>query len=196
MHHFQKRSDDVSGTRLELAGISSYRPIITHSTKDRYSKPVVFFLSGNETEDLQIFIDPEVNLQLHHHREAMIESQRRTKSRSIAKKDPSKTAELLENLTQLKNGSRGAQLILAENKKHCEKTLEKIINKHKEIGFVQSPSMLASKILNRPGISAIPKLGRDLKQGSSITFELSSSEDEDDTMHDNRADNKRSRIEE
>jgi hypothetical protein len=51
--------------------------------------------------------------------------------------------------------------------------------------------------LNRSDISAIPILGRDLKQGGSITFELSSSEDESDTVNDNKGDkgNKRSRNE-
>lgn len=173
-HHVLKRSDDVCGSRLELCGTSFVKPIMSQQAS-LYTKPLVF-LAPSDTEDIQVFIDPQINTKLHRRREMLIESQRRTTAKKLTKRNPAIVAAMLDNISSTGNNSRGAQLILEQNRKNCEQAIEKALVKTK--GLSNLSREIASKIVQSSNNSFIPKLGRGIEQDKTITFDLSSSEDE------------------
>jgi hypothetical protein len=181
IHHYEKRVEQIGGTRMELSSSVFIRS--KSLDQQQYTKPIVFLLG----DDVQLFVDPLINTKNNRQKELDIENQKREKKQTNSKKKSGGVSvAVMERLATLQ-GSRGAQIIFSNEKRKIVDAVEKKIIKNnlKKGVHIASSRDLATQIVGKNTSVAvtIPKLGRGVdlsSKSASITFDLSSDEEEED----------------
>lgn len=155
---------------MEISSTLMLRPQSVNS--DKFTSSIIFTLG----EDLQVLIDPLLNLKSQRKREDEIDLQKRAGSNKRAQK-LKVSNETIDKLSNIQNMSRGAQIIMASQKQKAIERVEQQIlkssTKHSDI----TARALATQAVNK----GVLKRRSSATKKEVITFELSSSEDDEDS---------------